>query len=38
MDDIARANGTSVAAIMMENDMVVPTVRPGMVLKIPAKK
>jgi LysM repeat protein len=35
MGDIARAYGTSVPAIMMENNMVTDQVRPGQVLKLP---
>jgi LysM repeat protein len=34
---IARTWGTSVAAIMMENNLVSDQVRPGQVLKLPRK-
>ena len=37
MAEIARAYGTSVPAIMMENNMVTDQVRPGQVLKLPRK-
>ena len=37
MDDIARAYGTSVPAIMMLNNLVTDRVRPGQVLKLPGR-
>jgi LysM repeat protein len=37
MADIARAYGTSVAAIMMENNMVTDRVHSGQVLKLPRR-
>jgi LysM repeat protein len=37
MDDIARAYGTSVPAIMMENNLVTDRVRPGQMLKLPRR-
>jgi LysM repeat protein len=35
--DIAKRWGTSVAAIMMENNMVTDRVRPGQVVKLPRR-
>jgi len=37
MADIARAYGTSIPAIMMENNLVTDQVRPGQVLKLPRR-
>lgn len=37
MNDIARAYGTSVPAIMMENNLVTDRVHPGQVLKLPRR-
>jgi LysM repeat protein len=37
MADIARTYGTSVAAIMMENNLVTDQVRPGQVLRLPRR-